>query len=116
MIGGCENSQTRRKQKELDPLIAIESDNSRKDRKWRVVNHDALFWIVMVLVIAARKERPDVMFHCNTVFLRHPFCHRIVYHIRCVAVIGGLLLLKLVQKFVIFIRFVFRVVVESVLP
>ena len=111
-----EDAQARSKEKEPDPLLGEVVHDLGEDRKRRVVDHDVLRPVLLLLVVSARIERPPEVLPVDSVLLLYPCRHDLVNVVWSVAVVGRLLGLELLQKLIVFLVPFLTVAVPSLLP
>ena len=94
--------QRRGKQKEPDTVLHVKLADLGENRKRRVVDYHAAFWVVLMLIIAAGEEGPQDLSVAKSVVLYRPIPDCRVDVLRGIAVIRSQFSLELIGK-----RFVF---------
>ena len=101
-LGSTEKRERRRKQEVGDVVSRVEADNLRQYRERRVINHHAVLGVLEVLEVTAREERPYYRLAVKVAHLTmYEVSHCIVHLRRRVAVVRGLLCLKLIHERVV---------------
>ena len=100
-LASAKASQGRGKKEEIDIPVKIKLDNLRKDRKGRIVQNQAAWWICIRLIVPARIKRADDAGWVDVVPIAHPVKDRVIDQRRGVAVVGRFFGLELIDKSVI---------------
>ena len=84
-------------------MLRVPLDDLRQDAEGRIVDDDAAGLVLLLLVVAARIERPDEVLLVQPVLAGHPVGDGLVDLLRRVAVVGRVLRLELVQELLVLV-------------
>ena len=84
-------------------MLRVPFDDLRQDAEGRIVDDDAAGLVFLLLIVAARIERPDEVLLVQTVLAGHPVGDGLVDLLRRVAVVGRVLRLELVQELLVLV-------------
>lgn len=94
----------RSEQEEAYIIGGVETRNTGNNRERRVIYHDTSVRVIVMLIIPARIERTYNLAPLYVRILAHPSKNGIIYRIRSIAVVGGLLRLELFHESLVVIK------------